>query len=339
MSDDAVVETASGLGYVDLVDGQGPRPAAGDSVRVHYTGLAQGRNEVRQLPRPRAAVRVRHRPRPRDPRLGRGRGVDEGGRQAQAHHPRAPGVRRARGRRSDPARRHAHLRGRAARHHRERLNATGGTAGAIRRIYLGAGASACCNPAQETTRFPPVSRGTRRRPMSRLIALAVALLFATGRRRAARRVGPGPEGRARRRPRAAKPAEKADKKAEEKKAPARHQHRLGGRAEDAAGHRRRLRQEDRRGPALQGQGRARAEEDRAQGDVRQDQGHDHRQAEIASPTAAAASRSAAPAGSIAIARAVALHGAHRASVAGGTGSPTGAPTAAARWLTPESPPR
>ena len=38
MSDDAVVQTASGLGYVDLVDGQGARPAAGDSVSVHYTG-------------------------------------------------------------------------------------------------------------------------------------------------------------------------------------------------------------------------------------------------------------------------------------------------------------
>ena len=37
MGDDAVV-TASGLGYVDLVDGQGARPAAGDSVSVHYTG-------------------------------------------------------------------------------------------------------------------------------------------------------------------------------------------------------------------------------------------------------------------------------------------------------------
>ena len=38
-SDDvAVVQTASGLGYVDLVDGQGARPAAGDSVSVHYTG-------------------------------------------------------------------------------------------------------------------------------------------------------------------------------------------------------------------------------------------------------------------------------------------------------------
>ena len=38
MSDEAVVETASGLGYVDLVEGQGTRPAAGDSVSVHYTG-------------------------------------------------------------------------------------------------------------------------------------------------------------------------------------------------------------------------------------------------------------------------------------------------------------
>src|SRR5688572_28796219 len=38
MSDEEVIETASGLGYVDLVEGQGARPAAGDSVSVHYTG-------------------------------------------------------------------------------------------------------------------------------------------------------------------------------------------------------------------------------------------------------------------------------------------------------------
>ena len=32
------METASGLGYLDLVEGKGARPAAGDSVSVHYTG-------------------------------------------------------------------------------------------------------------------------------------------------------------------------------------------------------------------------------------------------------------------------------------------------------------
>ena len=37
MTDEAVIETASGLGYIDLVEGQGARPAAGDSVSVHYT--------------------------------------------------------------------------------------------------------------------------------------------------------------------------------------------------------------------------------------------------------------------------------------------------------------
>ena len=36
--DDQVVETATGLGYVDLVEGTGARPKTGDSVSVHYTG-------------------------------------------------------------------------------------------------------------------------------------------------------------------------------------------------------------------------------------------------------------------------------------------------------------
>ena len=38
MADEQIVETASGLGYVDLVEGTGPQPKTGDSVSVHYTG-------------------------------------------------------------------------------------------------------------------------------------------------------------------------------------------------------------------------------------------------------------------------------------------------------------
>ena len=37
-SDEQVVETATGLGYVDLMEGTGARPKAGDTVSVHYTG-------------------------------------------------------------------------------------------------------------------------------------------------------------------------------------------------------------------------------------------------------------------------------------------------------------
>jgi peptidylprolyl isomerase len=36
--DEQIVETASGLGYVDLVEGTGARPRPGDAVSVHYTG-------------------------------------------------------------------------------------------------------------------------------------------------------------------------------------------------------------------------------------------------------------------------------------------------------------
>ena len=38
MSDEQIVETASGLGYVDIVEGTGTKPKTGDSVSVHYTG-------------------------------------------------------------------------------------------------------------------------------------------------------------------------------------------------------------------------------------------------------------------------------------------------------------
>jgi peptidylprolyl isomerase len=36
--DEEVIQTATGLGYVDLVEGAGQQPKAGDSVSVHYTG-------------------------------------------------------------------------------------------------------------------------------------------------------------------------------------------------------------------------------------------------------------------------------------------------------------
>ena len=36
--DQPLTKTASGLGYVDLVEGTGAQPKTGDSVRVHYTG-------------------------------------------------------------------------------------------------------------------------------------------------------------------------------------------------------------------------------------------------------------------------------------------------------------
>jgi FKBP-type peptidyl-prolyl cis-trans isomerase FkpA len=36
--DQPLTKTPSGLGYVDLVEGTGPLPKTGDSVRVHYTG-------------------------------------------------------------------------------------------------------------------------------------------------------------------------------------------------------------------------------------------------------------------------------------------------------------
>jgi FKBP-type peptidyl-prolyl cis-trans isomerase len=38
LMDEQIVQTATGLGYVDLVEGKGAKAAAGDSVTVHYTG-------------------------------------------------------------------------------------------------------------------------------------------------------------------------------------------------------------------------------------------------------------------------------------------------------------
>ena len=38
MADEQVIETATGLGYVEIVEGTGARPRTGDTVSVHYTG-------------------------------------------------------------------------------------------------------------------------------------------------------------------------------------------------------------------------------------------------------------------------------------------------------------
>jgi len=38
MSEEEIIETATGLGYVEIVEGTGPRPKTGDTVNVHYTG-------------------------------------------------------------------------------------------------------------------------------------------------------------------------------------------------------------------------------------------------------------------------------------------------------------
>ena len=42
--DEQAIQTASGLEYVEIVEGTGRRPKAGESVSVHYTGwLTSGR--------------------------------------------------------------------------------------------------------------------------------------------------------------------------------------------------------------------------------------------------------------------------------------------------------
>ena len=38
MADEQAIQAASGLEYVELLEGTGARPKTGDSVSVHYTG-------------------------------------------------------------------------------------------------------------------------------------------------------------------------------------------------------------------------------------------------------------------------------------------------------------
>ncbi len=73
MADEEIIETATGLGYVDLVEGTGPRPKTGDSVRVHYTGwLKSGQKFDSSHDRGQPLV-FPDRPRPRHQGLGRRR--------------------------------------------------------------------------------------------------------------------------------------------------------------------------------------------------------------------------------------------------------------------------
>jgi hypothetical protein len=50
--DEQIVETATGLGYVEIVEGTGARPKPGDSVSVHYTGWLKSGKSKRECCRP-----------------------------------------------------------------------------------------------------------------------------------------------------------------------------------------------------------------------------------------------------------------------------------------------
>src|SRR5262245_11925670 len=70
--DEQVVETATGLGYVEIIEGTGPRPKPGDSVSVHYTGWLKSGQKFDSS---------HDRGQPLEVPIGRGRGIrgwDEG---------------------------------------------------------------------------------------------------------------------------------------------------------------------------------------------------------------------------------------------------------------------
>ena len=89
------VTTGSGLKYIEIEEGTGRHPPQrADRQRPLHRLAPVRRDEVRQLARPRSAVRVPPGPGQRHRRLGRRPGDDEGRRQAPAHHPAGPRLRR-----------------------------------------------------------------------------------------------------------------------------------------------------------------------------------------------------------------------------------------------------
>ena len=45
MPEEQVIQTATGLEYVEILEGTGAQPKAGDSVSVHYTGWLKSRQK------------------------------------------------------------------------------------------------------------------------------------------------------------------------------------------------------------------------------------------------------------------------------------------------------
>ena len=100
--DEQVIETATGLGYVEIVEGTGARPKTGDTVSVHYTGWLKNGTKFDSS---------HDRGQPFEFPIGRGRvikGWDEGvgtmkvGGKRKLIIPRAPRLRRPRRRRRIP---------------------------------------------------------------------------------------------------------------------------------------------------------------------------------------------------------------------------------------------
>jgi len=88
-----VTTTASGLQYEVLKAAEGPKPAATDTVKVHYKGTLVNGDEFDSSYSRKQARRVP--PQWRDPRLDRRGAAHEQGQQVQVRHPRQAGLRRA----------------------------------------------------------------------------------------------------------------------------------------------------------------------------------------------------------------------------------------------------